>query len=237
VQAVRGDGVRLTFRADEFKYGALSGTSDVLGACRVQLNDAEQILIGAAIEQEAARLAYRQWKLQDAPEPKYVQDDGGGPGTPGRAPGTESAMVGKPAPDFELDLLTKGEKFRLSASKGNVVVLDFWATWCGPCLQAMPQVEKVAAEFRDQGVRLVAVNLQEAPDTINAMLQRHKLDLTVALDRDGLVAEKYGANAIPQTVVIDRDGNVARLFIGGGPHLGDQLRDALKALPAGGDTK
>ena len=80
----------------------------------------------------------------------------------GGDPGTESPLVGKPAPDFALDLLG-GKKFRLAEAKGKVVVLDFWATWCGPCLQAMPQVEKVAGEFRDQGVQLVAVNLQETP--------------------------------------------------------------------------
>lgn len=62
------------------------------------------------------------------------------------------------------------------------------------------------------------------------MLDRHKLDLTVALDRDGVVAEKYGATAIPQTVVIGPDGTVVRLFIGGGPRLGDELREALRAL-------
>ena len=146
-----------------------------------------------------------------------------------RVAGTESALVGKPAPDFELELL-EGKKFHLAESKGKVVVLDFWATWCGPCLQAMPQVEKVTDEFRDQGVQLIAVNLQETPEQITAMLERHKLDLTVALDRDGVVAEKYAANAIPQTVIIDRDGKIARLFVGGGPHLGDQLREALKGL-------
>ena len=86
-------------------------------------------------------------------------------------------------------------------------------------------------------MQLVAVNLQEAPKQITAMLERHKLDPTVALDRDGAVAEKYGANAIPQTVIIDRDGKVARLFVGGGPHLGDQLRDALKAVVKGEGPK
>ena len=94
----------------------------------------------------------------------------------------------------------------------------------------MPQVEKVAGEFRDRGVQLVAVNLQEEPKQITAMLERHKLHPTVALDRDGAVAEKYAANAIPQTVIINRDGTVARLFVGGGPHLGDQLREALNAV-------
>ena len=77
---------------------------------------------------------------------------------------------------------------------------------------------------------MIAVNLQEAPQQITSMLERHKLHPAVALDRDGAVAEKYAANAIPQTVVIDRAGMVARLFVGGGPHLGDQLRDALDAV-------
>ena len=94
----------------------------------------------------------------------------------------------------------------------------------------MPQVEQVASEFRDRHVRLVAVNLQEEAKQISAMLERHKLQPEVALDRDGAVAEKYAANAIPQTVIIDRDGTVVRLFVGGGPHLGDQLRDALGTL-------
>ena len=192
------------------------------------MKEVDQLLIGGGIEKAAAQLVYQQWKLQNAPEPREAKDDSG-PSPGGRAPGTESALVGKPAPDFELELLG-GSRFRLAQSKGKVVILDFWATWCGPCLQAMPQVERVADEFRDRGVQLIAVNLQEEPKQISSMLERHKLQPTVALDRDGAVAEKYAANAIPQTVIIDRDGTVARLYVGGGPHLGDQLRDALDAL-------
>ena len=61
------------------------------------------------------------------------------------------------------------------------------------------------------------------------MLERHKFDVTVALDMDGVVADSYDATAIPQTVIIDREGKVFRLFVGGGPEFEDQLRDALKA--------
>ena len=228
VQAVRNDGIRLTFDAIEVAHSTVSGKSIVLGPCQVNLREVDQLLIGDGIEKAAAALAYQQWKLKDAPEPKASQEaDGTSPS--GRAPGTESALVGKPAPDFELELLG-GAKFRLAQNKGKVVVLDFWATWCGPCLQAMPQVEKVAGEFRDRGVQLIAVNLQEQPKQIKAMLERHKLSPTVALDIDGSVAEKYAANAIPQTVIIKGDGTVARLFVGGGPHLGEQLREALAAV-------
>jgi peroxiredoxin len=135
----------------------------------------------------------------------------------------------KPAPEFELKD-ADGKTVRLSDYKGKVVLLDFWATWCGPCVQAMPQVERAAGEFRDQNVRLIAVNLQETAEQVTAMLERQKLHVTVALDRDGVVAENYKAAAIPQTVIINRDGNVARLFVGGGPHLEDQLKEAIKAV-------
>jgi peroxiredoxin len=102
----------------------------------------------------------------------------------------------------------------------------------------MPQVEKVTGEFPEKDVQLVAVNLQETSQPIKAMIERQKLHLPrVVLDKDGVVAEKYGAVAIPQTVVIDREGNVARLFVGGGPHLGEQLREAIKAVVHGAKPK
>jgi thiol-disulfide isomerase/thioredoxin len=228
VQAVQERGNRLTFVAQSVAGSMLVGRSEVLGDCRVGLSDFDQLLIGDAIEQATASLAYGQWTLHNAPEPRGAQGDDAG-GASGRAPGTEAALIGKPAPEFELELLD-GTRFRLAEHKGRVLVLDFWATWCGPCMQAMPQVERVVQEFRNRGVELVAVNLQENPRQITTTLERQKLQLSVALDRDGTVAEKYGAHAIPQTVIIDQSGTVARLFVGGGPHLGDQLRDALNAI-------
>jgi peroxiredoxin len=235
VQVLRNDGVRLTFQADQFTGNTLSGKSDVLGTCQVAVSQVDQLLIGNAIDQVAARMDYQQWKLKNAPEPKYVTAADGSDG--GGDSGTESPLVGKPAPDFTLDLVD-GKPFHLADSKGkDVVVLDFWATWCGPCLQAMPQVERAVGEFKDQNVRLVAVNLQETAAQVTALLERQKLHVTVALDRDGVVADKYKAVAIPQTVIIGRDGNVARLFVGGGPHLEEQLKEAIKAVLGGDKPK
>ncbi len=230
VQALRSDGIRLTFLAEVLENKTLSGQSDVLGACRTELAQVDQLLIGREIEKAAASLAYHKWKLHHATEPKIAQDvDGQSPD--GRAPGLDSPLVGKPAPDFELPLLGgNGKKFHLADSKGHIVVLDFWATWCGPCLQTMPLVEKVIHEFADQGVQLVGVNLEEQAKQITSTMERHKLQLTVAMDQDGVVAGKYEANAIPQTVVIDRDGKIVRLFVGGGPQLAEQLRESLREL-------
>ena len=148
----------------------------------------------------------------------------------------ESALVGKPAPDFHLDMLD-GSKFNLADYKNTVLVLDFWASWCGPCLQVMPQVDKVADEFAGEGVKLVAINLEETPEQVKAALARLGLDMPVALDRNGRVAERYGASSIPQTVVIGRDGNVARLFVGASARFDEQLRTALRAVLSGEAAK
>jgi thiol-disulfide isomerase/thioredoxin len=128
-----------------------------------------------------------------------------------------------------LDLL-EGGTFNLAQHKGQVVVLDFWATWCGPCLQAMPTTDAVVREFADRKVKLVAVNLEERPEQVKATLARHKLKVTVALDTDGAISQRYSVTAIPQTVVITRDGKIARLFVGGGQRIADALRKALQEL-------
>ena len=237
VQALRSDGIRLTFIPDQFADKALSGKSDVLGNCRAEVDQVDQLIIGAEIEKSAADLAYHRWRLHHAVQPKIAMDiDGNDPGE--RKPGIESALVGKPAPDFNLELLgSGGKKFHLAEQKGKVVILDFWATWCGPCLQTMPMVEKVAHEFEAEGVQLVAVNLEEPAKQITSTLERHKLHVTVAMDIDGVAATKYQATAIPQTVIIDREGKVARLFVGGGPKLADQLRDALREILSGPPAK
>jgi thiol-disulfide isomerase/thioredoxin len=227
VQAVNAGGDRLTFGLKRCDGKTVSGTSEVLGAVRADLATVDELLIGGWIERSAAKLAYHAWKLHHAQDPKFVKADAAdSPPT-----GTESALVGQPAPAFQLDVLD-GSKFKLADRKGRVVVLDFWATWCGPCIQSMPLVEEVIKDFADRDVELLAVNMEERPEQVKAVLERHKFGVPVAIDRDGGVAAKYAVTAIPQTVVIDRDGKVARLFVGGGKGTADALRQALLELTA-----
>ena len=167
MQALQGDGNRLTFFANRFEGSILSGESDLLGNCRVDVGLIDALLLGTAIEEAAASLVFHQWRLSAAAEPLANPD--GNDGENGAPAGLDSSLVGKPAPDFRLDMLD-GTKFNLADHKENVLVLDFWASWCGPCLQVMPQVDKVAREFADQGVKLVAVNLAETPEQIQAAL-------------------------------------------------------------------
>jgi thiol-disulfide isomerase/thioredoxin len=228
VQTMNANGNRLTFVVEKADHQKIAGKSDVLGACRADLNDVDQLLFGTFIEESASKLAYHLWKLHHATEPKFAQ---GGPeaSTDSRSAGTESPLVGQPAIPFDLDMLD-GSPFKLANHKGRVVVLDFWATWCGPCLQSMPLIDGVVREFAAGSVELFAVNMEEQPEQIKSTLERHKLKVPVVLDRDGVVAAKYAVTAIPQTVVIDREGKIARLFVGGGKKTAESLRKALQEL-------
>jgi thiol-disulfide isomerase/thioredoxin len=230
IQAVRADSNRLTFYPERVRDSLIDGHSPVLGACRVSVVEAETILLGSAIRAAAADLRFSQFVLRPATDPRFVTAEGQSSAESGE-PGMQSPLVGTPAPEFRLDLLD-GTSFQLSEHRGRVIVLDFWASWCGPCIQAMPEVDSIAGSFEDQGVRLVAVNLQETPDRINAALERLQLDTTVALDRDGAIAARYRATAIPQTVIIDRQGNIARLFVGGGREFPELFRAALETVVA-----
>jgi peroxiredoxin len=96
----------------------------------------------------------------------------------------------------------------------------------------MPLVDGVTREFAGRGVELVAVNMEESPEQVKPMLERHKFKMPVALDRDGVAAARYSVTSLPQVVVIDRDGKVARLFIGAGKTMVESLRKALEELSA-----
>lgn len=226
VQAVNLDGSRLTFHPERVEDKTIIGRTELLGEVRVELDTLSALLVGRAIERTASSLAFHRWRLTDAPDPLPP------PTTEGGESGEQSPLVGKPAPEIKLAMLD-GSTFTLSEHRGRVVVLDFWASWCGPCLQTMPKIDKVVGEFDGECVLLVGINLEETAERATAALERLDLEMPVALDEIGSAAQDYGATAIPQTVIIDADGNVARVFVGGGPSFDDQFRDALTAVLEG----
>lgn len=145
------------------------------------------------------------------------------------------ALLGEPAPEFELETL-EGESFNLTDAIGKkVVMLDFWATWCGPCVQALPEVTAAAEEMREKGVVFYAVNLREEADDIREFLKEKEIEAPVLLDSDGEVGQQYQANAIPQTVLIGKDGRVQVVHVGFGPNAKKQLIKELKDLLEGKD--
>jgi peroxiredoxin len=145
-------------------------------------------------------------------------------------------LVGKPAPDFSLELLAGGE-MKLSDAKGkNAVVLDFWATWCPPCQAELPVVTKLLAGYKDKGVLFFAVNQQEDPAKIRSFLQSIKVDPPVALDRQGSAGALYQVTGNPETVVIDKEGIVRAVYTGYGPGMEQVIQEQLDEVLAGGTT-
>ncbi len=149
-------------------------------------------------------------------------------------PETEASdLAGKTAPDFSLDLLGGGT-FKLSEHRGKeIVVLDFWATWCGPCVYALPIVTEVTAAYKDKGVVFVAMNQAEDAKTIEKFLADSKLAIAVALDRDAKAGRAYDVQGIPTTVIIDKQGKVQVVHVGASPNLKVKLVKQLDDLLAG----
>ncbi|MGH2586874.1 MAG: redoxin domain-containing protein [Dehalococcoidia bacterium] len=120
---------------------------------------------------------------------------------------------GSPAPDFVLSTLD-GREVRLSDYRGNVVLLNFWATWCGPCREEMPLFEAAQQEYSDRGLVVLAVNVGEGSSTVRPFVERLALTYDIALDGNSSIARRYRARSFPTTYFIDRDGTVEGRRVG-----------------------
>ena len=142
-----------------------------------------------------------------------------------------SALEGKAAPAIVLDDLA-GEPFDLSKVKSKVVFLDFWATWCGPCLRAMPETIELDQWIKENklDVSVYTVNLQEEKSMVQKFIKERGWALPVLMDVQGKVAASYRAYSIPQTVIIV-DGVVKKVYTGYSPRIATQWRvDINEAL-------
>lgn len=154
---------------------------------------------------------------------------GGGMGGSGDDPAQDHPTLGKPAPVVTLQPL-EGEPVSISSLKGKVVVLDFWATWCKPCVMSMPGVAALAREMAGRDVVFYAVNQMESREKVAAFLEQEKLDITATLDADGSAAKAFGVRGIPHLVVIGPDGVVRQVHIGYGPGADARLKEEVEAL-------
>ena len=123
---------------------------------------------------------------------------------------------GGPAPDFELTLLD-GDSLRMSDLRGQVVVLNFWGSWCGPCRWEMPSFENIWQEYKDRGVVFVGVAVLDFEENARAFAEEAGVTYPLGLDVSGKIAEEYGVStggvvSVPTTFLIDREGNRARRF-------------------------
>ncbi|HUZ18893.1 MAG TPA: TlpA disulfide reductase family protein [Spirochaetia bacterium] len=131
--------------------------------------------------------------------------------------------------DFSLDNL-QGKTVSLSSFKGSVVVLNFWATWCGPCRSEMPSLETLYTTYKDKGLVVVGVNLQEGSAAVQQYVKNEGLTFPVLLDSSGRVGLTYGARSIPTTYIIDKQGDVTSGGIGAREWLTPDTEALINAL-------
>ena len=134
----------------------------------------------------------------------------------------------KRAEDFSLNTPGSG-KFRLFDHRGQVVLINFWATWCPPCLEEMPAMERLYRQHRDGGFTLVAVSVDADSKLVAPFVTARKFSFPVALDPSMNMANTYGVRALPSSFIVARDGTLAALAIG--PRHGDN--DAAHSLIEG----
>jgi len=140
-----------------------------------------------------------------------------------------SGLEGQVAPDFALKSST-GENLRLSEYRGNVVMINFWATWCGPCRQEMPLLDELYTRYERVGFSLLGVNIDDDSRRAMQMIEDLGVSFPVLFDARKEVSKLYEVEAMPVTVLVDREGNVRYVHHGYKPGYEDKYLDQVRSL-------
>lgn len=133
------------------------------------------------------------------------------------------------AQNFESNTL-QGENFQLEDTLGQVIYLDFWASWCGPCKISFPDMIKLQTEFETEGFLIVAISVDEDIDDAIRFAQKFPVNFTILSDTDGHVAALYNVPAMPTSYLIDQSGKIAHMHTGYRPGDIEQLRQKIREL-------
>ena len=140
-----------------------------------------------------------------------------------------AAKIEGKAPDFTLKSL-HGDNVKLSEQRGNVVMINFWASWCGPCRQEMPLLNDLYLRYRDMGFTLLGVNVEEDSTKAKKMVSELKVAFPVLFDTSNSVSKLYKVEAMPSTVIVDRNGNMRYRHRGYKPGDEKEYRNLIKEL-------
>ncbi|MGA3066384.1 MAG: redoxin family protein [Tepidisphaeraceae bacterium] len=149
-------------------------------------------------------------------------------------PGAQALQLtvgeGSQAPSFSLTGLD-GSQVSSSDLHGSVYVLDFWATWCPPCIASLPKLDDLHQSMKDTGLKVFAINEQEDKDTIQKFMDSKKLTLPVLMDADGSTLQAYGSDSIPHLVIVGKDGKILKVHEGVADEdaIRREVQDALAA--------
>jgi peroxiredoxin len=142
-------------------------------------------------------------------------------------------LKGKPAPAISLKTIDD-QTVNLPGPRGKVVLIDYWATWCGPCRQQLPHTQAMSADkaLAERGLVVLAIDKEETAEKVRPFLEKNNYTFTVPMDADHKFGEAYFVHGLPVTIIIGRDGNVRSVFIGYGeklqPKIDEAVEDALK---------
>lgn len=140
-----------------------------------------------------------------------------------------SAELNKPAPDFTLKSMS-GENVKLSELRGNVVMINFWASWCGPCRQEMPLLDEFYKKYSKLGFVLLGVNVEEDSSKAANYLKEVPVSFPILYDNTNEVSKMYDIDAMPSTVLVDRNGNMRFLHRGYKPGDENEYKKLMKKL-------
>ncbi len=139
-------------------------------------------------------------------------------------------VLGQAAPSCSLSKIGGGAEKKLDSFKGQVVYVDFWASWCGPCAQSFPFMNKLHRELSSKGLAIVGVNLDEKADDATGFLTKTPAHFEILADVGGSCPQGFGVKAMPSSYLIDRHGVVRHIHLGFKPSETEALRKEVDAL-------
>jgi len=141
---------------------------------------------------------------------------------------SEPSVAGRKAPDFALEM--NGRQTHLSDLRGKVVVLDFWATWCPPCVQEAPSLNALQQQIESQGGLVLGVSQDEDPDAYQKFLIEHSVNFPTFREPEKKIPTEYGTVMIPEAYLISKDGKIARKVVGPQDWTSPELMSSVETL-------
>jgi thiol-disulfide isomerase/thioredoxin len=140
--------------------------------------------------------------------------------------------AGRAAPNCSLTPLGDGRPWELQELRGKVVWVDFWASWCGPCAEALPFLDELDREFRDLDLEVVGINVDEDAEDAEEFLARHPVGFRLAVDASGRCPRDFDAPSMPAAFLVDRRGLIRYVHLGFRPGDAREIRDRVRSVLA-----